>query len=152
MKKLPLTPPKSQFYAFCLFHKNLFAPWALLPLLQLEMDLGYSLPKTLASGSVCGKMSPSRGQIALSTADSEERKTAVRAVTKGLEAGAHCSSPRHTVGVRSTALLSAVTNPFLSKGTGPRGVARAGLDVLHALLCLLCFWQGCEGAGGPAGI
>lgn len=44
-----------------------------------------------------------------------------------------------TVGVRSTALLSAVTNLFLRKGTGPRGVARAGLDVLHALLVSFAF-------------
>lgn len=80
---MPLTPPESQFYAFSLFHTRLFAPWAHLPLPQLEMNLGYSLPKTLASGSVCGKTSPSRGQIALSTADSEEGKTVVCSSYKG---------------------------------------------------------------------
>lgn len=100
MTKLPLTPPESQFYAFSLFHTNLFASWALLPLLPLEMGLGYRPPKALAPGSVCGKTSPSRGQIALSTADGQEGekknpKQLFRAVTKSLEPGAHCSSHQH---------------------------------------------------------
>lgn len=39
----------------------------------------------------------------------------------------------------STALLSVVTDLFLSKGTGPRVIARAGLHVLHALLVSFAF-------------
>lgn len=102
------------------------------------MDLGYSLPKTLVSGSVCGNTSPSRGQIALSTADSEEgKKQLFRAVA--VLSQEHTVAHTSTVGVRNTALLSAVTNLFLRKGTGPRGVARAGLDALHALLVSFAF-------------
>lgn len=65
-EKAAPTPPEYQFYDF--------------PVIYFLCCLDYSLPRTwvgLVSGSVCGKTSPSRGQAALSTADSEEGKSAV---------------------------------------------------------------------------
>lgn len=119
---------RTSLLCFSSFCNNCFAPWAFCPSPQLELDLGHRLSQTPPPGSVCGKTSPSRGQIALSTVESCSSELLLRVWS--LE---HIVPPPSTAGVRRTALASG-TNLVLSKGTGPRGAARAGWDVLHALL------------------
>lgn len=86
MKKLPLACLECQFYAYSLFPANSSASWALLAILQLEMDLGYSLLKTLGLAQCVG-----RCRHLVVEVGGEGQTADAEAFANGLEPGAACN-------------------------------------------------------------